>query len=62
MGRYTMTVGAVMADAFMSALTWVGHISPVALILTLLSSGFGVLLAANKIADGVFHGEDEAAA
>lgn len=61
MGRYMATVGAVAADAFVSGLTWVGQVSPAALCLTLLTSGFGVLLAANKIADGIFCGEDEAA-
>lgn len=61
MGRYLMTVGAVTADAFVSGLTWVGHISPAALVLTLLTSGFGVVLAANKIADGVFSGDEPAA-
>jgi hypothetical protein len=59
MGRYMVTVGAVMADAFVSGLTFVGQISPAALCLTLLSSGFGVVLAANKIADGFFIAEDQ---
>jgi len=61
MGRYMMTVGAVMADAFVSGLTWVGQISPAALGLTLLTSGCGVLLAANKIADGLFSGDEPTA-
>jgi hypothetical protein len=58
MGRYSLTVGAVMADAFVSGLTWVGQLSPAALGLALITSGFGVLAAANKIADGVFSGCD----
>ena len=62
MGRYMLTVGAVAADAFVSGLTWVGQVSPAALCLTLFTSAFGVLLAANKIADGVFSGEDPSAA
>jgi len=59
MGRYLMTVGAVSADAFVSALSWVGHVSPMALCLTLLSSGLGVIVAANKIADGIMAASDE---
>jgi hypothetical protein len=60
MGRYMLTVGAVMADAFMSGLTWVGHVSPAAVGLTLLTSGFGVLAAARKIADGVYCADEAA--
>lgn len=59
MGRYLMTVGAVTADAFVSALSFVGQVSPAALGLTLLTSGFGVVLAANKIADGIMSASDE---
>lgn len=62
MGRSLMTVGVVMADAFVSGLTWVGHVSPVALGLTLVSSGVGVLAAAHKIANAVFAPPDETAA
>ena len=62
MGRYSLTVGAVMADALVSGITWVGQISPAALCLTLLTSGFGVIMAANKIADGIFCGEEQKAA
>ena len=58
MGRSSVTMGAVMADAFVSGLTWVGQLSPTVLCLTMLTSGFGLLAAANKIADGVFCGED----
>jgi hypothetical protein len=59
MGRYMLTVGAVMADAFVSGLTWIGHVSPAALCLTLFSSSVGVLAAAHKIADGIFEPPDE---
>ncbi len=59
MGRHFVTVGAVMADAFVSGLTWVGHISPAALALTLLSSGVGVIATANKITDAIFTPADE---
>jgi hypothetical protein len=62
MGRYMLTVGAVMADAFVSGLTWVGHVSPAALCVTLFTSGVGVLAAANKIADGLFAPSDETVA
>jgi hypothetical protein len=58
MDRYSVTVGAVMADAFVSGLTWVGQLSPVAMCLALLTSGVGIIFAANQIADDVFHGED----
>ncbi|MBA3315151.1 MAG: hypothetical protein M3552_08815 [Planctomycetota bacterium] len=59
MGRYVMTVGAVTADALISAITFVGQISPAALCLTLLTTGFGVVLAANEIADGIMSANDE---
>jgi len=62
MGRYLVTVGAVMADAFVSGLTWVGQSNPTMLGLTLLTSGLGVLAAANKIADGIFAPGDQTAA
>lgn len=61
MGRYMLTVGAVMADAFISGLTWIGQVSPAALWLTLLSGGAGVLAAASEIADGVFAPSDDTA-
>lgn len=61
MGRYLMTIGAVAVDGFFSALTWVGQISPAALVITLLTSGVGVLFAANTIAEGVFNSEEPAA-
>ena len=61
MGRYLLTVGAVSADAFVSALTWVGQVSPIALGLTVCSSGIGVLMAANKIANAIFAPEDSTA-
>ncbi len=59
MGRYLMTVGAVSADAFVSALSWVGHVSPMALCFSLLTSGLGIVIAANKIADGVMSSSEE---
>jgi hypothetical protein len=59
MGRYLMTVGAVSADAFVSALSWIGQVSPTALCITLLSSGLGIVFAANKIADGIMASSEE---
>ncbi len=59
MGRYLFTVVAVMADSFVSALSWVGHVSPAAAVFTLFSSGFGVVLAARKIADAVITIQDD---
>lgn len=62
MGRFFMPVGAVMADAFVSSLTWLGHVSPAVLGMTVLTSGVGVIVAANRIANGVFgDGENETA-
>lgn len=62
MGRYMVTVGAVMAEALVSGLTWVGQVHPTALCLTLITSGVGVVAAANKVADGLFPPTDETAA
>jgi hypothetical protein len=53
MERYLSAVGAVSAEAFVTTLSGVCHISPAAMCLTLLSSGFGIFVAANKIADGI---------
>ncbi len=59
MGRYLMAIGTVSADAFVSGLTWVGQVSPATLLLALLTSGFGVVVAATTIADDAFGSSEE---